>query len=91
MGAVGILDTADAYTIYSVDGNETAERETHGYISQFADQILARIGHQQSDDKIKILVTRLPELLKAFALKIGQSPSDQDHREVMHFMHKNRR
>jgi hypothetical protein len=85
------LDSLDAGTVYSDDKSESSGSRTQRYISEFADHFLGKIRHQMIGDNAARLSSCLPDMLKAFALKFGQTSSTRGHREVMYFVHKNRK
>lgn len=84
-------DETDVGTIYSDDRSQASVSRTQCYIAEFVDHLFGKIRHMMEDCSIGRLVECLPELLQAFALKVGQSASTRGHFEVMYFVHKHRR
>lgn len=85
------LDSLDAGTVYSDDKSESSGSRTQRYMSEFVDHFLGKVRHQLIGDNAQRLSSCLPDMLKAFALKFGQTSSTRGHREVMYFVHKNRK
>ncbi|KAF3258160.1 hypothetical protein TWF217_005852 [Orbilia oligospora] len=69
------LDTDDVETVYS-ETSSFATSEKENYISELAAVLFHEIP--------------LPELLKAFTLKVGYNAPGQMHRDIMFFVHKHR-
>ncbi|RYP32296.1 hypothetical protein DL767_005271 [Monosporascus sp. MG133] len=83
-------ESDDVGTIYS-DASSLPALAEEGYISELADDLFKRICSGQSDGQIIERISEiLPELLKAFALKVGHNALSQMHRDVMFFVHKHR-
>ncbi|KAF3922928.1 hypothetical protein ABW20_dc0101051 [Dactylellina cionopaga] len=83
-------DLDDAKTIYS-DASSVATLVKEHYISELADALFHEIRTDQPDSKtLERISIALPELLKAFALKVGYNASSQMHRDIMFFVHKYR-
>ncbi|KAE8315062.1 TEA/ATTS domain family-domain-containing protein [Aspergillus transmontanensis] len=72
------LQVDAARTIYS-DTSSATTLQKESYISELADGLFT-----------KRIFQILPELLRAFALKVGHNAPSQMHRDVMFFIHKNR-
>ncbi|KAK6502518.1 hypothetical protein TWF506_003099 [Arthrobotrys conoides] len=88
--AEDVMDCDDAATVYS-DASSVAVSAKEHYISELADALFREVLGDQLDSKILERVSvALPELLKAFALKIGYNAPSQMHRDIMLFVHKNR-
>jgi hypothetical protein len=81
----------DIGTVYSDDRSQASVSRTQRYISEFVDHLFGKIKHHIEDYDGGRLADCLPELLRAFALKVGQSSSTRGHLEVMYFVHKHRR
>ena len=63
-----------------------------GYISELADDLVDKLRSGQCNGLAMERIFRiLPELLKAFALRIGYNAPTQMHRDIMFFIHKYRR
>lgn len=61
------------------------------FISECADSLFTVIASfRPSNTVIEELIDRLPDILKAFALKIGYKAPSQMHRDIMFFVHKYR-
>lgn len=84
-------DETDVGTIYSDDRSQASVSRTQCYIAEFVDHLFGKIRHMMEDCSIGRLIECLPELLQAFALKVGQSAPTRGHFEVMYFVHKHRR
>jgi hypothetical protein len=104
-GSLGIVDKsqASAYahsesaqTVYSVV-QSVSEDDARMYTQQFAetltDFITSEAGRRGDDDSqlVEVLAHKLPFLIKAFALRLGCIGSSKTERDVMVFIHKNRR
>ncbi|KAK6343489.1 hypothetical protein TWF730_011079 [Orbilia blumenaviensis] len=62
------------------------------YISELADTLFQGIhANRFNHQTLNNISESLPELLKAFAVRIGYKAPSQIHRDVMFFIHKNRR
>ncbi|CAG9990680.1 unnamed protein product [Clonostachys byssicola] len=84
-------DVSDTATEYSNTSSAMFSRQ-QTYIWELADDLFRRIGSLNADEKTQGKVSAiLPELLKAFALKIGHDAPTQMHRDVMAFVHRHRR
>ena len=79
-------------TIYS-DASSLPLRKMEAYISELAGDLFSKFRSLLlSDVETMESISRvLPELLKAFALRVGYNAPTQMHRDVMFFVHKNRR
>lgn len=85
------LQSDDARTVYS-DASSIPALKTMNYISELAEDLFSKVPLEKCDDKTReSAFEHLPELLKAFALKVGYNASSQMHRDVMFFVHKHRR
>jgi len=89
--AVAGDEASDIGTIYSDDRSQASVSRTQRYISEFADHLFGKIKHHVHDCSGGKLEDCLPELLQAFALKLGQSSSTRGDLEIMYFVHKHRR
>lgn len=84
-------DVDDTATEYSNVSSTTFSRQKH-YIRELADDLFSKIGSLNADEKTQTGFSEiLPELLKAFALKVGHDAPTQLHRDVMAFVHRHRR
>lgn len=84
------LEMAAARTIYS-DTSSIASLRKESYIGLFGEDLFTKIVSWQPDAQATERISEvLPELLRAFALKIGHNAPSQIHRDVMVFIHKNR-
>ncbi|KAF3237705.1 hypothetical protein TWF192_010814 [Orbilia oligospora] len=80
----------DSETVYS-ETSSVATSTKQLYISELADALFREACPDQPCDEALERISRdLPDLLKAFALKIGCNAPSQMHRDVMFFVHKNR-
>ncbi|KAJ2974973.1 hypothetical protein NUW58_g8490 [Xylaria curta] len=81
----------DTATEYSNASSTTISRQ-QGYIRGLAGDLSSKISPLNADDETQRRVSAiLPELLKAFALKVGHDTSTKMHGDVMAFVHKHRR
>ncbi|KAK6507678.1 hypothetical protein TWF481_006101 [Arthrobotrys musiformis] len=84
------LDSDDTKTVYS-DTSSVASTTKQNYISELADALFHEVCAGYSDIKsLERCIEALPELLKAFSLKLGYNAPSQMHRDVMFFIHRNR-
>lgn len=90
-GEVGNTDFTDGGTTYSDDRSQASGSRTERYVAEFVDHLFGKLRDHLERGCVGRLVACLPNLLKAFAVKIGQSSSDRLHYEVMYFVHKHRR
>jgi hypothetical protein len=85
------LESVDIRTIYS-DASSLHPRKKEAYISELADDLFSKVRSLMSGVETMESISRvLPELLKAFALRVGYNAPTQMHRDVMCFVYKNRR
>ncbi|UKZ81813.1 hypothetical protein TrVFT333_009587 [Trichoderma virens FT-333] len=83
-------DVDDTATEYS-SANTTFSRQK-SYIRELANDLFSKISLLNADEStVRRVSAILPELLKAFALKVGHDAPTQQHRDVMAFVHKHRR
>ncbi|EHK16148.1 uncharacterized protein TRIVIDRAFT_132203, partial [Trichoderma virens Gv29-8] len=83
-------DADDAATEYS-NASTTFSRQK-SYIRELANDLFSKISLLNADEStVRRVSAILPELLKAFALKVGHDAPTQQHRDVMAFVHKHRR
>ena len=79
-----------ARTVYS-DTSSVTSLQREGYISELAGDLFTKVSSWQPDSMTMERISEvLPELLRAFALKVGHNAPSQMHRDVMVFIHKNR-
>lgn len=84
-------DVEDTATEYSNTSSRAISRQGH-YIREFAEDLFSKIGALTVDEKTRSRASAiLPDLLKAFALKVGHNGKTQMHRDVMVFVHRHRR
>lgn len=77
----------DFKTVHSSTSRISA-LEAKNYITQLAEKLFNEVPHEQCNDQTKDRTCKLlPELLEAFALKIGHSSQSQMHRNAMFFIH----
>ena len=79
----------DDGTVYS-DASSMNIRKKDVYIFELAGDLYngSCITKELQDSTTKRLLSALPNLLKAFALKLGYNAPAQAYREIMHFVHK---
>jgi hypothetical protein len=83
----GFDDTATEYS----DTSSVATWKKESYIEEFVDDLVARVRELQPDEETLDRISKLlPELLKAFALRVGYNAPSRMHRDVMYFIHKYR-
>ncbi|KAF6814714.1 hypothetical protein CSOJ01_03937 [Colletotrichum sojae] len=81
-----LSETADAMTSYS-DVTRISPDQHQQYIQSLADAISKKLGGLIGADNRQALVNALPDLVKAFAIRIGHENDTQKHRAIMHFAH----
>lgn len=86
---VGVADD-DARTIYSNVTNEDP-LQTRDFVHELASDIYGKLKRSMGTDDWPIVSESLPELLKAFAIKIGSNGASQASRDAMYFIHKEHR
>ncbi|KAJ8113914.1 hypothetical protein ONZ43_g5031 [Nemania bipapillata] len=83
-------DIWDTATEYSKASTTTFSRQ-QVYVRGLADELYSKISSPNADEETQRRVSAiLPELLKAFALKIGHDSPTKMHGDVMAFVHKYR-
>jgi hypothetical protein len=87
-------DSEDSATVYSV-ANSVSQDDTEIYTSQFAEALadfVSSATQSAGEDAalVQAVVASLPELLRAFSLRLGCAGSTEAEREVMYFIHKHR-
>jgi hypothetical protein len=82
-------DDDDSRTSYLAATSLDAANKTN-YISELSQDIYSRICHQVDLHNWAALSTYLPDLLEAFALKIGHESASGLNRDIMYFVHNNR-
>jgi hypothetical protein len=81
----------DMDTIYSYASSLPAFQKTN-FMFQFAKKLLEDIFTKgPSNQSLQWISDLLPGILRAFALKFGYKLESQRHRDVMFYIHKNRR
>lgn len=84
------LEMDDTRTVYS-DTLSFPALKIQRYISELADDLFRKLRSEQLDIHTVEKITRiLPELLRAFALKVGHNAPSQLHRDIMIFVHRYR-
>ncbi|KAK6497564.1 hypothetical protein TWF481_011971 [Arthrobotrys musiformis] len=85
------LDLDDALTVYS-DAPSVASTEEELFIADLVDELFHKVclDGQPDNETSEAISGAVPELLKAFALKVGYNSSSQMHRDIMFLIHKNR-
>ncbi|KAL2672196.1 hypothetical protein Neosp_012897 [[Neocosmospora] mangrovei] len=88
---VGVADDdADARTTYSKVTNEDP-LTTRDFVHELASDIHGNLKASMCPDDWPLVLKSLPELLKAFAIRIGSNGASQASRDVMYFIHKKHR
>ncbi|CAI6099737.1 unnamed protein product [Clonostachys chloroleuca] len=81
-------DTATQYSSFS----SFSFSGSHDLIWELANDLFNKLNLSITNKAMRERVSaNLPELLKAFALRIGYRASSQMHRDIMSFVHRNRR
>jgi len=77
------LESDEIRTVYS-DASSVPALKKESYISELADDLFSKACSEKPDSQTIERISRiLPELLKAFALKVGHNASTQMHRDVI--------
>ena len=85
------LELDDNRRIYS-DASSRANLKSQSYIHELVDELRGVICARNPDHQTLIEILKsIPELLKEFALKFGHNAPSQMHRDIMVFVHKNRK
>ncbi|PKK49921.1 hypothetical protein CI102_8719 [Trichoderma harzianum] len=86
-------DTVEPKGLYPGDRSIIGKRRTQLYILHFADHLYNRLQEQQpfTEDNLDVITRLLPELLVAFALKLGQMSQSQLKRDAMYFVYTHRK
>lgn len=85
-------DAGESQTIYSDQSSEYASR-TREYIWEFTNYLYQQLSQQiqLTSKNIEKAIRLLPELLGGYATKMGQTSPIQMNRDIMYFVHKNRK
>ncbi|KAM0520559.1 hypothetical protein ACHAPE_002954 [Trichoderma viride] len=84
-------DMDDTATEYSDESRSTFSKK-QGFVRELANELFKAVGSSNATEIIRARVsTILPELLQAFALKVGYGAKTQMHRDVMAFVYRYRR
>jgi hypothetical protein len=75
-------------TIYSAESSVDIKNYVADLTSDLFSKVQFKDFNSQTMDRI---LEDLPDLLKAFALKIGHNTDDPKHRDVMYFVYKHSR
>ncbi|KAK2593842.1 hypothetical protein QQS21_008457 [Conoideocrella luteorostrata] len=87
MAEQDVDDTATEYSNIS----STTSSQMQQYIGELLGDLFSKISWLKIDEKTqREVLAILPELLQAFALKLGRDAPTQMHRDVMAFVHKHR-
>ncbi|CAI6092873.1 unnamed protein product [Clonostachys chloroleuca] len=80
------LENCDSQTIFS-SASSVSDSRIENYISALCEEIYHAL--QQTFDHLKWVKVseKLPELLKAFAIKLGNTESSKQHWEIMYFVY----
>ena len=79
-------------TIYSASETSTPPLRDKGYVADLAAELFGTVKSYESDrETLKRISEMLPDLLRAFALKLGHRAQTPMHRDVSYFVHKYRR
>ncbi|KAH8803460.1 hypothetical protein F5884DRAFT_712243 [Xylogone sp. PMI_703] len=78
-----IPESDDTRTVYS-DASSLSVWKKKSYISEFADDLFNKVHSERPDSRTIDRISRvLPNLLKAFALKVGYNAPTQIHRDII--------
>jgi hypothetical protein len=82
----GLYSARTTYT-----GSNISTSEDRGYISEFAAE-LAQVGEQLNLSNVTAenILKVIPELLRAFALRVGYNENSAAHRDISVFVHRHR-
>lgn len=81
----------DTATEYSDESRSTVSKK-QGFVRELANELFKAVSSLNANEMIQTRVSNmLPELLQAFALKVGYGAKTQMHRDVMAFVFKYRR
>ncbi len=80
----------DAKTTYSA-ATSVAPAGARYYISELSHEIVKRLGRSVDLKQLADRREALPELIKAFCIRIGRESPSQMNRDIMHFVHKHYR
>lgn len=84
-------DMNDTATEYSEESRSTFSKK-QGFVRELANELFKAISSLNANEMIQARVSNiLPELLQAFALKVGYGAKTQMHRDVMAFVYRYRR
>lgn len=84
-------DISDTASEYSDESRSTFSKK-QGFVWELANELFKNISSLNADEMTQARISNiLPELLQAFALKIGYGAKTQMHRDVMAFVHRYRR
>jgi hypothetical protein len=86
-GTINDTDGEDFKTIYSA-GSTVDRPLAQQYIADLCSNIFSKLGKQFDSQIWSTISSALPELMKAFAIKIGYDSSAQINQEIMYFIHK---
>ncbi len=85
-------DPDDGATQYSDSSFEYRPLGRNKYIRRFADSLFSEVNAARPDKAVMERVARvLPDLLQAFALRVGHDAPKPMNTELMVFVHKHRR
>jgi hypothetical protein len=65
-----------------------AQTDARHYISELSHEIVKGLGVDVDVKELVSLPGTLPELIKAFSVKIGLESPSKIHRDIMYFVHK---
>lgn len=84
-------DMSDTATEYSDESRSTVSKK-QGFVRELANELFKAVSSLNANEMIQARVSNsLPELLQAFALKVGYGAKTQMHRDVMAFVYRHRR
>ena len=80
----------DAETTYSA-ATAISRVDTRRYMAELSNEIIKKLGQDVDLRNLANACDVLPELIKAFCIKIGLESSSQTNRDIMYFIHKHHR
>ncbi|KAJ0420501.1 hypothetical protein BJY00DRAFT_136689 [Aspergillus carlsbadensis] len=85
-----VAEVDDTRTEYS-EASTVAMQRNEAAVSELADDLFKKVAAQVHDARtMRQIIDILPDVLKAFALRIGYKAPTQIHRDIMFFIHKHR-
>ncbi|KAH6989653.1 hypothetical protein BKA56DRAFT_258911 [Ilyonectria sp. MPI-CAGE-AT-0026] len=83
-------DNDDTATLYSA-GTTVAPARAQAYISEICNDIYSKLNHCVNSKTWPVVSKILPDLIKAFAVRLGNDCAVQVNRDIMYFVHQRHR